>query len=478
MRFLNRLTLRARIFLSMLVLLVLSFLFTGAFSIYHFWEESQNYHENRLERKAATIIEAINYHLSTYDMVSPSNLDTIISPKINEWADINNLDIVFYNMEGKLVLTSNAEVLKHKDIPERLNPAFVLNIINKGGVITKSREDEKTILLAYKFIRDSYDQPLAIVSMPYFQSEDIPKQDIEFLEYLITINVILFLLAVVIAIFLSNYITQSLTTIGDKLQHTQINKNVPLIWKSNDEIGRLVDAYNRMLNELEENALKLAKSERESAWKEMAKQVAHEIKNPLTPMRLLVQQLEFSLKTDDKAQLQEFTKAMIEQIDTLVNIADAFSRFANMPTVKKEVFNVVDLIEHATAIFSNLEITAHLPEQPVNVLADREQLLRVFNNLIKNAWQAVPEDKTPVIEINIAVKTKTVLISFKDNGTGIEESKKDRIFEPSFTTKTHGMGLGLAMAKSIIENLNGDIWFENGKEQGAVFFIEVPRPKE
>ncbi len=477
MSFINKLTLRARIFLSMLALLVMSFLFTGAFSIYHFWEESQTYHEKRLERKAATIIEAINYYLNSFDMVVPSNLNAVVEPKMHEWADIHNLDIIFYNMDGELILTTNQGVLNHKDIPEKLNPAFVLNIISKGGIITKIREDDRTILIAYKFIRDSYGQPLAILSMPYFDSEYIPEQDIEFLEYLITLNFVLFSIAVFIAVFLSNYITQSLTTISNKLSHTQINKNEPLIWKSNDEIGRLVDAYNRMLKELEEKAVMLAKSERESAWKEMAKQVAHEIKNPLTPMRLLVQQLEYTLKTDDKAQLQEFVKAMLQQIDTLVSIADAFSRFADMPKVKKETFDVKDLIEHATAIFSNLNISVTLPEHPVNVLADRDQLLRVFNNLIKNAWQAVPAERDPIIEINLTEKTNTVLISITDNGTGIDQSKKERIFEPSFTTKTHGMGLGLAMSKSILESLNGNIWFENLKDNGTVFFVEVPRKK-
>ena len=246
-------------------------------------------------------------------------------------------------------------------------------------------------------------------------------------------------------------------------------------WKSNDEIGQLVKAYNRMLKELEENAIKLAKSERESAWKEMAKQVAHEIKNPLTPMRLLVQQLEFTLKTEDKEQLQEFTKAMLDQIDALVSIADAFSRFADMPSSKREIFDIKELIGRTTSIFSHLKFNTDLPEEQVMVSADRDQLLRVFNNLIKNAWQAVPEDRDPVIDIKLTEEKDHVLIEVKDNGSGIEEEKKARVFEPSFTTKTTGMGLGLAMTQNIIEGLKGKIWLESEIGVGTTFYIKLPR---
>ena len=434
MSFLNSITLRSRIFLSMLVLLLLSLVITGAFSIYHFYEENEEYHNKRLTRKASNLLSAIDYHFKTVDFVDTENLDSIIEPKLKEWADIHNLDVLFYNMEGELIRSSSRQVLEHKDIKRMLSPTFVFQVINETSVITKSQEDTTTVLIAYHFIRDSFKNPLSIIAIPYFENETIPEQDIEFIEYLITLYIVLFILAVVIAYFLSNYITQSLSTIGQKLSHTQINKNVPLQWKSNDEIGQLVKEYNRMLAELEDNAVKLARSERESAWKEMAKQVAHEIKNPLTPMRLLVQQLEFTLKTDDKEQLKDFTKAMLDQIDAMVTIADAFSRFADMPTSKRQQFDVKSLLERTIAIFSNLDIDIESPDGEVMVLADKDQLLRVFNNLIKNAWQSVPEARDPKISIRLIDNLENVQIEIKDNGSGIDPEKQERVFEPSFTT--------------------------------------------
>ena len=475
MPFLQRITLRTRIFLSMLVLLFLSLIITGAFSIYHFYEENEEYHNDRLTRKAVNLLSAIDYHFKSEEIVDKSNLDSIIEPKLNEWADIHNLEVLFYDMDGKLIRTSSEQILEHKEVKRTLSPTFVFQVINEKSVITKSQEDTTTVLIAYQFIRDSFKNPLAIISIPYFENETIPEQDIEFLEYLITLYIVLFLLAVVIAYFLSNYITQSLSTIGQRLSHTQINKNIPLQWKSNDEIGQLVKEYNRMLAELEGYAVKLARSERESAWKEMAKQVAHEIKNPLTPMRLLVQQLLFTLKTDDKEQLREFTIAMLEQIDTMVTIADAFSRFADMPNSKRETFDVKSLLERTVAIFSNLDINIESPDGNVLVSADKDQLLRVFNNLIKNAWQAVPEDRDPRIFIRLTELKNEVLIEIEDNGNGIDQEKQERVFEPSFTTKSTGMGLGLAMSQNIIEGLKGKIWFETKAEKGTTFFISLPQ---
>ncbi|MCT4625054.1 MAG: HAMP domain-containing histidine kinase [Schleiferiaceae bacterium] len=475
MPFLKGITLRTRIFLSMLVLLLLSLIITGAFSVYHFYEENEEYHNERLERKASHLLSAIDYHLKSVDFVDATNLDSVVAPKLEEWSDIHGLDVLFYNMDGELICTSNEYVLRYQSVKEKLNPAFVFKVINQESLITKHWEDSTSVLIAFQFIRDSFNNPLAIVSIPYFENEIIPDQDIDFLEYLITLYIVLFLLAVVIAYFLSNYITHSLSTIGKKLTRTQINRNEPLQWKSNDEIGKLVAAYNRMLSELEENAVKLAKSERESAWKEMAKQVAHEIKNPLTPMRLLVQQLEFTLKTEDKEQLKEFTKAMLDQIDTMVSIADAFSRFAEMPTSKREVFDVKSLLERTVAIFSNLDIEVNAPEEELLVTADKDQLLRVFNNLIKNAWQAVPEEETPKITITLEEVGQYIQIAIKDNGSGIEPEKQERVFEPSFTTKTTGMGLGLAMTKSIIEGLDGKIWLESTPGRGTTFYLNIPK---
>jgi two-component system, NtrC family, nitrogen regulation sensor histidine kinase NtrY len=294
--------------------------------------------------------------------------------------------------------------------------------------------------------------------------------------------VLLFALSIITAIFISNYVTKPLKLIQDKLSNIRLGKtNEPIEWKENDEIGNLVSEYNRMISELSKSAELLAKSERESAWREMAKQVAHEIKNPLTPMKLSVQHLQRTYKDhapDMDVKMERLTKTIIEQIDTLSSIATEFSNFAKMPKANLEpvnlfdtIINTVDLYKNTgedEIIFENRTSTAPL------VLADKEQLIRVFNNLIKNATQASPEGIKGKIIITLTKESGQYLTSISDNGTGISEDVLDKIFMPNFTTKTGGMGLGLAMVKNIIETINGRIWFETKSNVGTTFYVALP----
>ena len=475
MSFLNKITLRLRIFLSMLVLLLLSLLITGAFSIYHFYEENEEYHNKRLTRKAVNLISAIDYHFKSIDIVDKDNLDSIIAPKLKEWADIHNIDVLFYDMEGELIRSSSKQILDHKDVKQTLSPTFVFRVINEKSVITKSQEDTTTVLIAYQFIRDSFENPLAIISIPYFENETIPDQDIEFLEYLITLYIVLFLLAVVIAYFLSNYITQSLSTIGQRLSHTQINKNVPLQWKSNDEIGQLVKEYNRMLAELEGNAVKLARSERESAWKEMAKQVAHEIKNPLTPIQLSAERIKrkFAPKLgEDSDSLEQMTDVIVRQTGDLRRIVDEFSKFARMPEPDCKDHDLVKIVRDAVVLQRSgqpgVEIVDDLPAHPVFASLDATMISQALMNLIKNAGEAIdillkkgaPNRHLPRIEVAMREDTSGAVITICDNGVGLPEDRA-RLFEPYVTTRDEGTGLGLPIVKKIIEEHGGTLSLED-----------------
>ena len=248
-----------------------------------------------------------------------------------------------------------------------------------------------------------------------------------------------------------------------------------------DEIGSLVSEYNRMILELSKSAELLAKSERESAWREMAKQVAHEIKNPLTPMKLSVQHLKRIWKDDapdGDQKMERLTQTIIEQIDTLSSIATEFSNFAKMPKanlervdVQQTLLNIIDLFNDS----NDIEILFH--NQTIEnriVLADKEQLLRVFNNIMKNAIQSIPKERKGIIEIDLKLENDSYTISIKDNGGGIASDVLDKIFVPNFTTKTGGMGLGLAMVKSIVEEFNGKIWFETKSDEGTIFYVSLP----
>jgi len=235
-----------------------------------------------------------------------------------------------------------------------------------------------------------------------------------------------------------------------------------------------------MLKEIAKSAELLGKSQRESAWREMAKQIAHEIKNPLTPMKLSIQHLNKAWENKDENYSvlhQKVTVTLIEQIDSLSTIAAEFSNFALMPKTKNEVVNLSEKIQHFTELFKNVpqKIEIDLNKNTdVKVFADKEQLSRVFNNLINNAIQAISEEKDGFISIVLNIKDNSAIVSIKDNGSGISEELKDKIFEPNFTTKTSGMGLGLAMVKKIIEDANGKVWFETKINVGTTFYIELP----
>ena len=244
------------------------------------------------------------------------------------------------------------------------------------------------------------------------------------------------------------------------------------------EIRPLVKAYNQMIDELEESAQKLAKTEREEAWRQMARQVAHEIKNPLTPMRLSMQSFERNFdpnKPDVKFRVKEFSKTIIQQIDNLTAIASAFSDFAKMPAQQNESLNVVETTRLALDIFNDNKIQFSAEKDDIQIKFDRSQLIRIITNLVKNAIQATENQSSPFISVHISTEDEYVIIKVEDNGTGIPEDMQERIFEPRFTTKTSGMGLGLGMVKNIVETYKGDIKLKSKPDEGTIFILKLPK---
>ncbi len=233
-----------------------------------------------------------------------------------------------------------------------------------------------------------------------------------------------------------------------------------------------------MVDKLETSAIKLAQSEREEAWREMAKQVAHEIKNPLTPMRLTVQSFQRKFDPSDpdvKQKMNDYSETLIQQIDTMTSVASAFSNFASMPAQQNETLNVVEVVELALDIFNEDYISFEKEEEEIISKMDRTQLIRVITNLVKNATQAIPESQfQKSIVVSVKRRNDNVEIAVKDNGIGIQKQDIGRIFEPKFTTKTSGMGLGLGIIKNIIENYKGTITFESTYGKGTTFRVSLP----
>jgi nitrogen fixation/metabolism regulation signal transduction histidine kinase len=319
---------------------------------------------------------------------------------------------------------------------------------------------------------------MGYLNIPYFAKQtDLENEISTLLVTLINIYVFLTVISLLVTLFIANRITGPLQMLQLKLANITLGKkNEPIEWNNNDEIGNLIIEYNRMILELGESAERLAKSERESAWREMAKQVAHEIKNPLTPLRLNAQLIqraydEKSPQFDEK--FKKFTNMLIEQVDTLSQIASEFSNFAVMPKPKLFPVKLSEVIQNAVTLFrttTSSEIIFNNHTQNDWIEADKEQLLRVFNNLIKNALQAIAD-------INLHEEDKQLLVQVIDNGVGMNEEQKKMIFVPNFTTKTGGMGLGLAMVKNILETMQVSISFTSVEHEGTTFEMRFPRQK-
>lgn len=479
----SMLSLRIRIFLSMIVLILIASILMASISIIQFKNEAKDYHQERLERKELAIKEHINYVLAntTYPLTT-NNLSYIFKDRIHELAQIHNLEINIYGLNGKLLKSSKAAFSVDSVSPPI--PKYILKLVQSS--IEKRYVDIKNIdgvknRSSYSLIKDEKFKPLGILNLPYVEDDGFYEKELQnFLIRLSQVYGFMLVIAFALAYFLSTYITQSLKTISDKLSETSLNqKNEKIFIRANSkEINLLIRAYNSMVDKLERSALKLAQSEREEAWREMAKQVAHEIKNPLTPMRLTVQNFQRKFDANDpdlKQKLKDYSETLIQQIDTMSSVASAFSQFASMPAQQNETLNVVEVVELALDIFNEDDVSFESEEQTIISKMDRTQLIRIITNLVKNAIQSIPGHQVEkLVSVSVKRVENEVLISVKDNGTGIEEHNIPRIFEPKFTTKSSGMGLGLGIIKNIIENYKGTITFETQLGKGTVFTVSLP----
>jgi len=479
----TQLSLRLRIFLSMILLTLIASVLIAAVSIYQFKKEARDYHQDRLERKEDAITEHINYILSTTTYpLTTENLPLIFKDKIYELANIHSLEINIHDLKGNLLISSKGAFSVDK-VAKPIQP-IILKIIqsstSKRFVDLQMIKGQK-YRSSYSYLKDTKFKPLGILNLPYVEETSFYQNELRnFLTRFGQVYLFMLLISFVIAYFLSSYITKSLQTISDKISETQLNKKNEKIQleASSHEIKSLVDAYNGMVDKLEESAVLLAQSEREEAWREMAKQVAHEIKNPLTPMRLTVQSFQRKFDPNDpniKQKMDDYSKTLIQQIDTMSSVASAFSNFASLPAQQNETLNIVYVVQLALDIFNEHFIQFLAQEKEIVTKIDRTQLIRIITNLVKNAIQAIPEgEPNPIVFVNVFRDGTNAKIVVKDNGKGISIENKNRIFEPKFTTKTSGMGLGLGIIKNIVESYHGSITFESEIGVGTEFTVTLP----
>lgn len=469
----------------LLVLIVLvSLALFGSGTIYYINQQFQNKNKENISEKTRSVLLDIEGKLGSEENLSQS-FSEYTGYILKKLSGVFFTDINLYDTNGNLYASSRSKVFDEGLTSKKMNPEAYkqLAVAGKTEFIHDEQIGKLEYLSAYVPFKNTNGKVLAYLNLPYFAKQsELEKEISGFLVALINIYVLLFALSIITAILISNYVTRPLKLIQDKLSKIKLGKtNETIEWKEKDEIGSLVSEYNRMILELAKSAELLAKSERESAWREMAKQVAHEIKNPLTPMKLSVQHLQRTYKDqapDMDEKIERLTKTIIEQIDTLSSIATEFSNFAKMPKANLELIDINDVIKNAVHLFKTsgeVKINyLNTLKRDVFVLADKEQLLRVLNNLIKNAVQATEETEAPEINIRLEQDKGVVVISVSDNGCGIPDDVVDKIFTPNFTTKSAGMGLGLAMVKSIVESCGGKIWFKTEQNKGTTFYVGLP----
>lgn len=478
----NKILYKTRIQVTIVLAVVATLLIVGWTTFYYIRNEYTSQQEDEIREKTRKV------QLAYEKIISEKGLrnDDEAVYEFNRFADVNAAFLNLYDLQGNIYITSLPKMYEYGVMGPKMGAkAFVNMHVNQKSEFINPAEKIGSFVYAsgYAPIRNAKKQTVAYIGLPYYRNETDYQEKIGlFINTLINIYALVFVLIGVLAVFLANQITHPLTFIQEVIRKTKLGeRNQPIVWHRQDEIGMMIKEYNKMLTALETSAMKLARSERESAWREMAKQVAHEIKNPLTPLKLGVQLLERAWKEQDpnfEKKFASFNKSFIEQIDSLATIASEFSNFAKMPDTRLENLELLPVIEQAIRVFNTTDNVEIMLQSQVRsnllILGDKDQLLRSFNNLLKNAIEATETKPDGIITIRIYNDDKFAFVEVEDNGKGIDDGLKEKIFTPNFTTKSSGTGLGLAFVKQAIENAGGSVYFTSTPGQGTLFYLSFP----
>jgi two-component system nitrogen regulation sensor histidine kinase NtrY len=401
--------------------------------------------------------------------------------RLTDLAKLSDLDANIFTPDGLLMTTSQPLIFESNLLSPYINADAYARVRNGENVFVESEHvGALNYFVSYAVLKSSQTgQLIGVLGIPFFQSAYL----LEKIQSVILINILnifafIFIVLLLLSYVVADRLTFPLRFITQSLRRTSLTKsNTPLTWPAEDEIGLMVKEYNAMLFKLSESKNELEQTQREKAWREIAQQVAHEIKNPLTPMKLTLQQLERSYQTGNNS-LEKTSKAiqaLLGQVDTLNDIASSFSGFVKMPAPVIQRLNIISTVKRTVDLHSPTgEITFRTAVKEAWVMGDLQLLSRTFSNIILNALQSGRPGQAIEVVISIEIVAGFCRILFKDNGKGIEPQIADRVFIPHFSTKKTGSGLGLAIAKQAIEQMSGKIWFETQVERGTSFYIELP----
>jgi signal transduction histidine kinase len=478
---------RQKIRILLLILVLFLLFIVGGTILWHTFNQFEKNKAESIEEKIQLINNEFSLRYGTSDNISATR---DLSSWLIELSNLYHIDINIYSIDGKLLATSRPEIFERKLLGTNMNiHVFVkLNTQNQPYYIHYDNIGNLKFNSIYLAFYNNNDKKLAYLNLPYFeQQRKFQEEWLALANTVINIFIVVIILGILFATIISNLLSKPLDIVRSQIgKFNLLGKSEHIKYKGNDEIGSLVNAYNSMLDKLAESASKLAQTEREQAWREMAQQIAHEIKNPLTPMRLNIQHVMRLKKNNDSNWEKHFdnlAKSLMEQINILSITASEFSDFAKFANLERHDVDVVALLEKQLDAFKGyekIEILLHVDgDRPKIVSAMYEQLQRVFTNLIKNAIQAIGDDSKGEIELFVSdLSDNYYQIKVQDSGTGISEELRKHLFQPNFTTKTSGMGLGLAISKNIIENIGGRIYYSLSATGKTCFVIELPAKNE
>ena len=471
---------------SMIFLLLFSFLLIGSSSLYYIYYLNNNKNQALLMEKAHSVLIELEHKLGGLDELQ-ANDKAYIGQLLFKFSEVFFTDITLYSKNGELLASSRPEVFTSSLFSNRMDAKayYELNFLKNSFFIQDEKIGKQSFLSAYLPFRNQDNKSVAYLNLPYFAKQFELEEEVS--GFIVTfLNIYLFLLfiTIIISIIISRYLSKPLLLIKNKLQNLDLEqKNEKIEWHRDDEIGELVKEYNRMVDELILSAQKMAITQRESAWREMAQQIAHEIKNPLTPMMLNVQYLQKAWTDgaeDYEVRMHRITEGLKEQITVLSHTADQFSTFATINETTLVHLELKTIINDVISIFnSSRNITfkqVFITENNI-ILADKTQMIRILNNVYKNAIQAIGDQLEGQIttELNTTATAANMIIS--DDGCGIKPEELNSIFEPHFTTKSSGMGLGLSLVKKMVENVGGEISVKSDLHKGSTFSIVFPIKK-
>ena len=472
-------SLRNRVFGGFLIICLLSITGSSILSYYILKNNATEQSRTDLQKKSESLMSALDYSVS-HTQVQTDDLPEILANDIFEIADINNQDVIIYDLKGNYVISNkDINLIAIKKIP--------LDVINKVLKSDKrvdfqnyDKNTEANVTSSYMILKNNMLEPIAIVYFPFYHN-DASYVNVfnKYLNYIFIVNLFVIAFGIWLSWIISNHLTRAVTKFSDLVNRITLFENdpQPIRYYQNDELNQLVKAYNKMILQIKEQKERLSFKDKEEAWREMAKQVAHEVKNPLTPMKLTIQNFERKFDPTDvdiHKKVKHLSKTMVDQIDLVATVANAFSQFAQLPEKNNEIFNLNKEVKNIINIFSDEKIYFHSNKDQIMIEMDKIYLSRIITNLVSNASQANDDERENIINVDIEQRQKRIIITVEDNGIGIAEEHYGRIFEPNFTSKSSGMGLGLTMVRKMVEDYKGEISVKSELGKGTTFTISLP----